>query len=171
MKYFVLLICSLIAFLLLEKQLEIYGHGYGIFYPNLPYKFNTDNESYDGFNIEESGFINIIEKGMWLKDDQNNEFQIKHVKSYSTYNQKLFVLTDTQKGEKIVQIILDQKRPMGNKIEYEFFDPERFTKRKDFEWINVTSSKSILRLSFYFVQILIAYLICSKVIKINRLKN
>lgn len=176
MKSWLILLFSVSLFFIMEYKLEKYGLGNGIFNSTLPYEFNTDynqEKIYDdyGFLIEEQQFISVIESGRTYSDDQGYFLKIKQITKYAINNKKIYLIANTDKGETIIQVVLDMKRPMGNKIKYIFFKTNEF-KTKDFDWIDVSSSKFLLRKIFLLLKIAIliqTYMLISKTIK-NRKK-
>jgi hypothetical protein len=82
MKQKLLLIISIISLFILEIELENYGVGYGLFNPNLPYKLNTDFDKYQGFDIEEEGFITVLGKNSILFDEKGDTLRVKEVLNY-----------------------------------------------------------------------------------------
>lgn len=160
MKSLLLLLFSIGLLFIMEYQLEKYGLGDEFYHPNLPYEFNTDynqDKTYEdyGFMIEDEGFISVIESGRNYSDDQGFFLKIKQIMKYVINDRKIYLLANTDKGEFIVQVIFDMKRPMRNKVQYIFFKPNEFNKTKNFDWIDVSSDKFLLRKLFLLLKIII----------------
>lgn len=109
-----------ILLLLSEKNRGIYGFGYNIFKPKLPYGFLPFFDDYNKFSIKEDNSIFIIKKNdsVFFK---SRSLLIKEILSYS-FNLKENILKvnviDTNDIEVCIDIIINSNSKFGNKLEF-----------------------------------------------------
>lgn len=147
-----------------DFQLGKHAKGYQFFNKKLPFGFELKKDDDDQYKIVEEGFINIISRNQEITLENGEIINIQKLLKYTTKNNVLFVYVKTDKGNRVIEILIDKKRARGTQLVFSDIKDYNY----NIDWINLEKNLLLLTILHFLFQVLFLVLISGIILKLMK---